>query len=85
MTLTHQCYFIRSTGTARAEIDKLPEIRIDEAVLDVEEVPIVPEEDQPVPVEHKVETVDDLIGKKASICYNDNLLSLARYMNLYDL
>ncbi|CAM4724406.1 unnamed protein product [Leuciscus chuanchicus] len=70
--------YLRSTGTSRAEIDKLPEIRIDEAVLDVEEVPIVPEEDQPVPVEHKVETVKDLIGKKASICYNDNLLSLAR-------
>uniref|UniRef100_A0AAV2K389 Uncharacterized protein n=1 Tax=Knipowitschia caucasica TaxID=637954 RepID=A0AAV2K389_KNICA len=58
--------YLRSTGASRAEIDKLPEIHIDEAVLDVEEV----------------ETVEDLVGKEASICYNDNLLSLARYMQL---
>uniref|UniRef100_A0AAV2K0X3 Uncharacterized protein n=1 Tax=Knipowitschia caucasica TaxID=637954 RepID=A0AAV2K0X3_KNICA len=74
--------YLRSTGASRAEIDKLPEIHIDEAVLDVEEVPIVPEEDQHIPVRHKVETVEDLVGKEASICYNDNLLSLARYMQL---
>lgn len=53
---------------------------MDEAVLDVEEMPIVPEEDQPLPVGHKVVFAEDLVGKKASICYNDNLLSLARYM-----
>uniref|UniRef100_A0AAV2J9S8 Uncharacterized protein n=1 Tax=Knipowitschia caucasica TaxID=637954 RepID=A0AAV2J9S8_KNICA len=74
--------YLRSTGASKAEIDKLHEIHIDEAVLDVEEVPIVPEEDQHIPVRHKVETVEDLVGKEASICYNDNLLSLARYMQL---
>ncbi|XP_065153422.1 uncharacterized protein [Paramisgurnus dabryanus] len=73
--------YLRSTRRG-AEIEKLPEIHIDEAVLDVEDVPIVPEEDQRFPFEHKVETVEDLIGKKANICYNDNLLSLARYMQL---
>uniref|UniRef100_A0AAV2J3G7 Uncharacterized protein n=1 Tax=Knipowitschia caucasica TaxID=637954 RepID=A0AAV2J3G7_KNICA len=42
--------YLRSTGASRAEIDKLPEIHIDEAVLDVEEVPILPEEDQHIPL-----------------------------------
>jgi len=51
-----QCYFNRSTGTSNAEIDKLPEIHIDESVLDIEEVDIVPVEDQPVPIAQKVET-----------------------------
>ncbi|KAK7881441.1 hypothetical protein WMY93_029850 [Mugilogobius chulae] len=69
--------YLRS-GTAAKDIDKLQEISIDEAVLDLEMPPVV-EQEQPAPNASRIEVPEDIVGKKASICYHDNLLSLARY------
>ncbi|KAK7913723.1 hypothetical protein WMY93_013934 [Mugilogobius chulae] len=71
---------LRTVGVATED---LHEITVEESVLDFETPDAeTPEEPEQVPSAQKVETVEDLIGKKANITYNDNLLSLATFLRL---
>ncbi|CAL9703628.1 unnamed protein product [Knipowitschia caucasica] len=69
---------LRTVGT---RIEELREITVDEAVLDFD-TPDDPEELDLLPDDDRVETEDDLIGKRANITFNDNLLSLATHLRL---
>ncbi|KAG1927355.1 hypothetical protein F2P79_024293 [Pimephales promelas] len=70
--------------TIGAKTDKLPEISVDEAVLDffVSDCPVDESESDSVPEQHRITTEEDLVGKCANITYNDNLLQLARHLKL---
>ena len=65
-----------------ANINQLLEISMDEAVLDMA-TPNPPGEDiQETPEQQKVLCEEDLVGKSASITYNDHLHRLAMYLQL---
>lgn len=60
----------------------LAEISVDEAVLDID-IPDPPApESEYAAHPHRVLSEDDLVGKTASITYNDNLLHLAMHLKL---
>nr|XP_055049509.1 uncharacterized protein LOC129435004 isoform X2 [Misgurnus anguillicaudatus] len=60
----------------------LAEISVDEAVIDID-IPDPPApESEYAAHSHKVLSEDDLVGKTASITYNDNLLDLAMHLKL---
>jgi len=77
-------YFDSLHSTIGAKTDKLPEISVDEAVLDffVSDCPVDESESDSVPEQHRITTEEDLVGKCANITYNDNLLQLARHLKL---
>lgn len=60
----------------------LAEISVDEAVLDID-IPDPPApESESTAHPQRVLSEDDLVGKTASITYNDNLLDLAMHLKL---
>ncbi|XP_029948188.1 uncharacterized protein LOC115388988 isoform X2 [Salarias fasciatus] len=68
--------------TVGAKMDNLEELTVDEAVLDFDMPDPSPDLDTLPDDQTRVETEDDLIGKKANITYNDNLLSLVSCLRL---
>nr|XP_055044376.1 uncharacterized protein LOC129430825 [Misgurnus anguillicaudatus] len=74
--------FLQIRPGGAANIEQLHEISLDEAVLDVV-MPTAPEDDErDIPENQKVVCEDDLVGKKASIVYHENLNMLATYLQL---
>ena len=60
----------------------LTEISVDEAVLDIDMPDPPAPESEATTHPHRVLSEDDLVGKTASITYNDNLLDLAMHLRL---
>lgn len=61
---------------------ELPEQSVDEAVLDFEMPEPVNEGPDNFPGQHRVVSEEDLVGKRANITFNDNLLTLAKHLSL---
>lgn len=61
---------------------QLPELCLDEAVLDFEMPEPIDEEPDNLPGQRRVVSEEDLVGKRANIAFNDNLLTLANHLTL---